>query len=329
MPSGAIAAIVIGCLAAVVAIIVSFLLIRHFRNRSQPPIRKDTSASTQQIMDPENPEGTYFDNRNRPPAPIPPKPEPQLSDSEGYYEDPDELRRSREASVSSIPWPAPYEEIRIRGSDKPPTPERKLSTIIASGLSRTSSLPPSTNDGRRKSVGDHSIAPTKHHSVTRPTGPIKMYSIESRLPEVDDGRRTLVGITEPSVDLIRNTSGPRSLGPIRMNSIGSEPPELPKKRRPSVVPSPLSISEKSLSTDDKSQTVSPFVNDNQERHYGNISQTLPEQNDSLATSASLSTDESAKQNVLGRPTPLHRDSGDSISLDPHGYIELISENAAV
>lgn len=139
----------------------------------------------------------------------------------------------------------------------------------------------------------------------------------------------MIQVCEPSVDLIRNTSGPRSMGPIRMNSIESEPPQLPKKRRPSVVPSPLSISEKSLSTDDKSQTVSPFVNDNQERHYGNISQTLPEKNDSLATSASLSTDESAKQDVLGRPTPLHRDSGDSISLDPHGYIELISENAAV
>lgn len=40
---------------------------------------------------------------------------------EEEYEDPDKLEISREGSVASIQWPSPYEEIRVRPSNKRPS----------------------------------------------------------------------------------------------------------------------------------------------------------------------------------------------------------------
>ena len=115
-----------------------------------------------------------------------------------------------------------------------------------------------------------------------------------------------------------------------MHSIESRLPEIPEKRRPSVEPPPPSIPEEKLSTEDKPpQTVPPIFHDNQERPYGNISQMLPAQNHSLATSALSSTDDTATQDTFYEPNLQHRGSGDSISLDPDGYIEFTGENAAV
>ena len=115
-----------------------------------------------------------------------------------------------------------------------------------------------------------------------------------------------------------------------MHSIESRLPEIPEKRRPSVIPPPPSISEEKLSMEDKPpQTVYPIVHDNQERPYGNISQMLPAQNHSLATSALSSTDDTATQDTLHEPNLQHRDSGGSISLDPDGYIEFTGQIAAV
>lgn len=262
--------------------------LRHFRSYSQPPTRKDTSASTEYIIDPENPENTSNITK-RPPAPLPPEAQTQSSDFDEYYEEPDDLWRSHQA-----PWPAPYEEIRVRESSKPPpTPERKLSTVTTRGFHRTTSLPPSTNDGRGKTLGNHSVARTVSTSAT-------------------------------------HSSGARFIGPIKLHSIESRLPEIPEKRRPSVVPPPPPISEEKLSMEDKPpQTVSPIVYDNQERPYGNISQMLPAQNHSLATSALSSTDDTATQDTLHEPNLQHRDSGGSISLDPDGYIEFTGEIAAV
>lgn len=92
-------------------------MIRHRRNLGGPPIDKNKSASTRQIIDPENP-----DLATRPPAPLP---EPVNVPSDEDYVDPDELHPTRKLSVISPQWPSPYDEIRI--TTKPPAlpPARK------------------------------------------------------------------------------------------------------------------------------------------------------------------------------------------------------------
>ena len=89
---------------------------------------KNRSASTQQIIDTENP-----DIGTRPPAPLP----SEIGNvaCEEDYDDPDEL--------SSVQWPSPYDEIRDRSKPPTPPPARKTSTTSIQTILRSISCPTS------------------------------------------------------------------------------------------------------------------------------------------------------------------------------------------
>ena len=71
----------------------------------------------------------------RPPAPLPIFSAEYVPDDS--YEDLDSLDRSREGSVISLEWPSPYNEIRVRSTNKP--------LMIAPVRPPTKSLPPSSD----------------------------------------------------------------------------------------------------------------------------------------------------------------------------------------
>ena len=114
--------------------------------------------------------------KKRPPAPLPIFPAefvPHVN-----HEDPDSLGRSREGSVISLEWPSPYNEIRVRSSNKPSMisrTERESSNGLASVRPPTQSLPPSSD--RIKEITASNLASAYHPQS--PTSKVIPHALES------------------------------------------------------------------------------------------------------------------------------------------------------
>lgn len=263
-------------------------------------MKRDTSPSTEQIIDPENP-----DPAPRPPAPLP---EPVNGGSDEDYDDPDELRPSRKPSVISIQWPSPYDEIRVRSSDKPPA------------------LPPA----RKQSTASAQIIP---RSVSYPTYPERRREINGNI-ESD-------GHPQPPVSQNRRVSG-AAMNTISLNAVkgisstDSEVPDVPKKKRTSLVIPPPPISEEKRLFKDKpltptsdtkvlpDGTSSSSPAKKEEHQYSNLPSPRPEPKSPSDTRLMPPIAEGKEQSISNRPGLPQRESCDSIALDPHGYIKFIS-----
>ncbi|KAL9960898.1 hypothetical protein ACROYT_G034406 [Oculina patagonica] len=307
LSTGTIVGIAVGCTAAVaVIVIIAFLVIKHHRNRSRPPIKKNTSASTREIFDLEN-----ADPSTRPPAPLPvaTPPEPEPARSDGNYEVPDELRRPRQTSVASVQWPSPYDEIRVRSqSDQPPAlpPARKQSTVTAPVIPRPMSLPKSYPEeiveyrARRESSGH----------------PQPLLVSPNRRISAADGNT-------PPIDAVFN-----------MPSTDIQPPDVPKKKR-KPPPPPPSISAEIRKSEDKPGTPAsdsnrlseessmPAASGKGEHQYSNLPSPLPDPRGSCDTSVMPPSDKATEQCDSNRPVLSHSDSRDSVVLDAFGYVECI------
>lgn len=281
--------------------------IRHCRNLSRPPINKNTSDSTRQIMDAENPAPT-------PPALRPPAQLPEFENvsSDENYEDPDNLERSRQPSVESIQWPSPYDEIRVRSSSsKPPAlpPARPRSTVTAPVTPRPLSMSMSVLEGRVESSG---MRESSGH-------PPSALPLNKRISASDSGSPPSHAMAMPSSD--------------------NQLPDLPKKKHSSHVippppPPPISAEERRPSevkpyvpTPDNNrlyeQPSSPGAPEKGERQYGNLPSPRDEPRSVCDTSVMPSIDESKEQHDSDRPVLPRHDSSTSVVLDSFGYVECI------
>ncbi len=270
---------------------------------SGPPINKNTSPSTQDIIDPTRP-----DPNNRPPAPLP---EPVNVVSDEDYEYPNSLRfRQALATVTSIAstqWPSPYDEIQVRPSDIPPAvpPARKQTTADERLIPRTTSLPAAFPESREETSG-------RGKTNGR---------IETRVRSETSGRAGTRGREETTVQsLVSQNERPSTLASntlpanlaLRMPFAGLQLPDVPEKKSTSnVIPPPP----RSLSSDNPPTPAA----EQGEHQYGN----MPLPRNLSETSLMPPTGEARELCDSNRPALHHHESNDSVTLDPDGYIKCI------
>ena len=261
-------------------------------------------------MDPENPAPT-------PPTSRPPAPLPESENVRSYenYEDPDNLERP----VTSIQWPAPYDEVRVRSSSSQPPalpPARPLSTqttITGPVIHQPMDMPMSVLGGRVESSGrressEHPqpLMPLARtiSAANKETSPshamVIMASTDSRPPDVPKKKHSSHVIPRP----------PRR----------PPPPPPPEERRPSEVMPYISISgENGL----YEQPVSPDAPERGERQYDNSPSPRNEPRGACDTSSMPSIDEATERCDSNRPVLPRTESSNSDVLDSFGYVECI------
>lgn len=266
---------------------------------SGPSIDKNTSPSTQEIID-----STPPDPPTRPPAPTPV--EPQNVTPDELYDDPDELR-SRQKSVASIAschWPPPYDEIRIQFNDTPPAipPARKQTTAAARATPRPTSLPASFPEGRAMAGGTSDRTSGKADTIGRAE------STENPQSHVYQNERTS---TLPSRSPLPNPV-------ITMLSTDVQYQDVLETKRTSLVipPPPRKLSKDNLSS---KAPCAPPATENEGRQYGNI----PIPSNTSDPSVMPPTTEARELSDSNRPALSQNESRDSITLDPDGYIKCI------
>ncbi|XP_020606094.1 histone-lysine N-methyltransferase 2D-like [Orbicella faveolata] len=209
---------------------------------------------------------------------------------------PDELQPSRKPSVISVQWPSPSDEIRARF--KPPA------------------LPPA----RKPSTTSTQIIP---RCVSYPTSyPEKRSEIESS------------GYPQPRLSQIRRTSGAAmNTTPLsavtEIPSTDSEVPYVLEKKRASLVIPPPPISEEKRPSEDKpliqcDRPSSPAAYEKGEHQYSNLPSPCPEPKSPSDTHLMPPIAEANEQSNSNRPGLRRRESCDSITLDPNGYITFIA-----
>ena len=265
-------------------------MIRYRRNLGGPPIDKNKSTSTTQIIDPENP-----DPAPRPPAPLP---EPSVNFlSDENYDDPDELQPPRKHSVISVQWPSPYNEIWA-GRSKPPAlpPARKQSMTSTQNIPRSKSYPTShrivSSGYPQPSVSQIGRPSGAAMSSSPPNAVTGISSTDSEVPDVLEKERTSRIIPPPP---IREEKRPFKDKPLT--------PTFDKKVK-------------------THETFPSAAYEKGEHQYSNVAS--PEPKSPSGTHLMPPIAETKEQNNSNRPGLSQRESCDSIALDPHGYIKFIA-----
>ena len=207
-------------------------VVRRYRNSRRPSINKNTSVSTGHIIDLEN-----TNLANRPPAPLPDRPVEYVPDEN--YEDPDALERSREGSLASLKWPWPYEEIRVRSSNKRPSIPMQ-ERMPSNELTGVNPRPPNIthfSDRRIKPHGEAQppLPQPRKTSAGNPTLPqLREMSgsnpLPGNLPHSHARKALSHGGGQPPVPKPRKASdGHPSQSPLRKMS-GDHPPHPPLRK---------------------------------------------------------------------------------------------------
>ena len=258
-------------------------------------MNKNQSASTRQIIDPEN-----SDLATRPPAPLP---EPENPGSDEDYDDPDELQPSRKHSVISVQWPSPYDEIRTRPNDKPPAlpPARKQSTTSIQTIPRPLNYRASYPERRESNgypqppVSQIRRASGAARNTTLPDAVTGVSSTDSEVPDVPKKKRTSLVIPPP---------------PISEEKGQFEDKPLTSASNTKVLPGML-FSQASF--------------EKEEHQYNNLPSQRPEPKSPSDTRLMPPITEAIERSISSRPGLAQHASCDSITLDPHGYIFIPSE----
>lgn len=167
---------------------------RRCHNLDRPPLKGNTTASAQQIMDPETPAPTPPSQR-----PLAPLPESENVRSDESYENPDNLERS----VTSIQWPLPYDEVRVQCS---------------------SSQPPAPPPARSRST----TAPVVHQPLSTPMSVLEE-RLESSGRRASSGHpQPLMPLTR-RISAANNETSPSHAMAI-MASTESQPPDVPRRK---------------------------------------------------------------------------------------------------
>ena len=270
-------------------------MIRYRRNLGGPPIDKNKSSSTTQIIDPENP-----DLATRPPAPLP---EPVNVPSDEDYVDPDELHPTRKLSVISPQWPSPYDEIRI--TTKPPAlpPARKPSTTSTQIIPRSVSCPTSYPERRReiesRGYPQSPVSITRRTSGTAlnsssPNAGTGILSTDSEVPDVPKKKRASFAIPSPPIPEEKSSFKNKPLTPTFDEKV------LPHETFP------LAAYEKGG------------------HQYDNLPSSRPGCKSSSDTHLMPPIAEVKEQSNSDRPGLSQHETCDSVALDPHGYITIIA-----
>ena len=247
-------------------------------------MEKNTSASTQHIIDPETP-----DVAPRPPAPLP---EPVNVSSDKDYDDPDELQ-----------WPSPYDEIRARFNPPALPPARKSSTTSTQIIPRSVSCPTSYPEKRREiescgypqpPVSQIGTTSTAGVNTKLPKAGSSSSSTDSEVPDVPEKKRASQVIPPPPISEQRKTCKDKPVISIFDTKALSHGPF------------PLAANEKG------------------EHQFYNLHSPRPEPKSPSDTHLMPPIAEAMEQSNSNRPGLPQRVSCDSITLDPHGYIKFIT-----
>lgn len=259
-------------------------------------MRKNTSASTEHIIDLENP-----DLATRPPAPLP---ELMNVPSDEDYDDPDELQPSPKPSVIPVQWPSPYDEIRARTNPPVLPPPRKQSTTSTHNIPRCVSYPTSNPERRREVESSPYPQPTVSHirrtsdaaMISSPPNAVtRMSSTDSEVPDL----------------------------PLKARASRIIPPPIPEEKRP-FKDEPLTPTFDKKVLPHETFPSAAYEKGEHAHQYGNLPSSRPEPKSPSDTHLMPPITEAKEQSNSNRPGLSQRESCDSIALDPHGYIEFIT-----
>ena len=238
--------------------------------------------------------------KKRPPAPLPIFPAEYVPHVD--YEDPDSLGRSREGSVISLEWPSPYNEIRVRPSNKQSmisSKERESSNGLAPVRPPTQSLPPSSDRIKEITASNH---PAAYHPQS-PTSRVIPHALES--DTVSETEKACDDYS-PQLHEDEQSEVPENQSSSFQNRSSHEHPTLTTKN-------PL-YEETSTSSDQKRKDKSS--------PYDNLPPPLPERRkDANVYMSSLTL---PQRPISGLSTPEASDTSECF--DEHGYLKCVASN---